>query len=157
MPPTSVDLERSPRLADRLAAVREGRFIGRLTELDLCRVVLLAAQPLFAVLHVHGPGGIGKSALLREFGLAERGAVPVVSEWPSDGIFLVATAERLARLDVCLRERLLPHRPAGSLVGLAGRRLPGPARPGEEVLDSCAGWPHKTHLEIPVIAPDRVK
>src|SRR3712207_8931679 len=55
-----------PRLADRVAAVRHQRFVGRTAELDLFRTVLLADQSPFAVLHIHGPGGVGKTALLAE-------------------------------------------------------------------------------------------
>ena len=57
-----------PRIADRLAAARHGRFVGRHAELDLFRSALLAPAPPFAVLHLHGPGGIGKTSLLREYG-----------------------------------------------------------------------------------------
>ncbi|HYI14148.1 MAG TPA: hypothetical protein VEX37_02080 [Thermomicrobiales bacterium] len=59
---------RPPRLADRLAAARHRRFVGRQVELDLFRSVLLEPAPPFAVLYLHGPGGIGKSSLLREYG-----------------------------------------------------------------------------------------
>ncbi|MDX1520655.1 MAG: AAA family ATPase [Anaerolineae bacterium] len=55
------------RLADRLTAVRWGRFVGREAELKLFRSALLAAEPSFAVLHIYGPGGVGKSTLLREY------------------------------------------------------------------------------------------
>lgn len=52
-------------IGDRLETSR--RFVGRKAELDLFRGCLAAATPPFLVLHVHGPGGIGKTALLREF------------------------------------------------------------------------------------------
>ena len=55
------------RLADRLAAARAGRFVGREAELDLFRSALLAAESPFAVLHLYGPGGVGKTTLLREY------------------------------------------------------------------------------------------
>lgn len=52
-------------LAARLRAVRRRSFVGREAQLELFRSALAADVPPFAVLHVHGPGGIGKSALLR--------------------------------------------------------------------------------------------
>jgi hypothetical protein len=55
------------RLADRIAAARRQRFVGRAAELDLFRTALLADEPPFAVLHIHGPGGVGKTALLNEY------------------------------------------------------------------------------------------
>jgi hypothetical protein len=57
----------APRIADRLAAARRGRFVGRAAELELFRAALLADIPPFVVLHVYGPGGIGKTTLLQEY------------------------------------------------------------------------------------------
>jgi hypothetical protein len=51
-------------LAARLAAARARVFVGRAAELDLFRSALSEQPPPFAVLYLHGPGGIGKSALL---------------------------------------------------------------------------------------------
>lgn len=56
-----------PRLADRLAAARQRLFVGRVPELELFRAALAAPDPPFAVLHLYGPGGIGKTTLLREY------------------------------------------------------------------------------------------
>lgn len=68
-----------PRLADRLAAARHGRFVGRRAELELFRSALLAEPPPFAVLHLYGPGGIGKTSLLREYArIAGEAGTPVV-------------------------------------------------------------------------------
>lgn len=58
---------RAMRIADRLSAARRGRFVGRLTELELFRSALLSADPSFAVLYVYGPGGVGKTTLLHEY------------------------------------------------------------------------------------------
>jgi hypothetical protein len=55
------------RLGDRLRAARRRQFVGRSAECALFRAVLTAAEPPFAVLHVFGPGGIGKTTLLSEF------------------------------------------------------------------------------------------
>lgn len=52
-------------LAERLAAARRRAFVGRRAEIDLFREAIAADVAPFAVLHVHGPGGIGKTALLR--------------------------------------------------------------------------------------------
>jgi hypothetical protein len=56
------------RLADRLAAMRH--FVGREAELALFSAALEAETPPFAVLHLHGPGGIGKTSLLHQFARA---------------------------------------------------------------------------------------
>lgn len=66
----------SSRLADRLGPLRRQRFVGREAERALLRSALFAPQLPFNVLHVHGPGGVGKTTLLREFAAlaAEAGA-----------------------------------------------------------------------------------
>ena len=56
------------RLADYLNAARRAHFVGRETERNFFRTVLQSESPPFFVLHMYGPGGIGKSTLLREFG-----------------------------------------------------------------------------------------
>ena len=63
----SVDSEPALRLADRLAAARQRGFVGRRVELELFRTALLASEPPFTVLHLYGPGGVGKTALLAEY------------------------------------------------------------------------------------------
>ncbi|HEX2078764.1 MAG TPA: ATP-binding protein [Longimicrobium sp.] len=66
----------SSRLADRLGALRRQRFVGRESERALFRSALGAPHLPFNVLHVYGPGGVGKTTLLREFAVlaAEAGA-----------------------------------------------------------------------------------
>ena len=54
-------------LADRLAAVRRRRFIGRTAELALFETAIAAEELPFFVLYVHGPGGLGKTSLLSQF------------------------------------------------------------------------------------------
>lgn len=80
MSPLSRKPERTGRLADRLAAVRRGRLVGRTAEIALFREALAAAEPPFAVLFLSGPGGVGKTTLLREYArLAAEAGRPVVS------------------------------------------------------------------------------
>jgi len=57
----------SMRLADRLQAARRRRFVGRENERQLFRSAILAEELPFCVLHVYGPGGVGKTTLLKEF------------------------------------------------------------------------------------------
>ncbi|MCB0114552.1 MAG: AAA family ATPase [Caldilineaceae bacterium] len=68
------------RLKKRLSLARRNRFFGRSAELELFQSALSRDLPDFAVLHVHGPGGIGKTTLLREFAhLAQEAGRQVVS------------------------------------------------------------------------------
>ncbi|MGH2535404.1 MAG: ATP-binding protein [Thermomicrobiales bacterium] len=80
MRPPIVQSEDAPRLADRLAAARRGRFVGRQDEIEAFRAALLADEPPFAVLHLYGPGGVGKTTLLREYArIAGEHGRPVVA------------------------------------------------------------------------------
>jgi hypothetical protein len=69
----------SPSLADRLGQARHARFVGRNGELSLLESALTAETLPFFVLHIFGPGGVGKTTLLQEFALmSERhGARPI--------------------------------------------------------------------------------
>ena len=58
----------SQSLADRLSAARRRHFVGRQQERELLQAALAAADLPFHVLYLFGPGGVGKSSLLREFG-----------------------------------------------------------------------------------------
>jgi hypothetical protein len=137
---------RKRRLADRLALARRSRFIGRQAELDVLAAALAARKPPFSVLHVHGPGGVGKSTLLREFArLARAAGRPVVTvdgrdvdpsrqglaralgRVPGRAVVLVDTYERLGSLDTWLRESLLPDWPDDVVAVLAGREPPAAA------------------------------
>jgi DNA-binding winged helix-turn-helix (wHTH) protein len=60
------------RVADRLASARRNRFVGRAVELEMFRGALSAADPPFAVLHLCGEGGVGKTTLLDEFARVAR-------------------------------------------------------------------------------------
>lgn len=56
-----------PRLADRLRAARDHLFVGREQELGLFRDALQSDEPAYYILYVSGPGGIGKTTLMRAF------------------------------------------------------------------------------------------
>jgi hypothetical protein len=132
-------------LGDVLAAVRDRAFVGRAGELALFRVALAGEPGTCSVQYVHGPGGIGKSTLLRQFAReARRVGRPVVEV---DGrtviptpqgftaavgeavgepglVLLVDTFERCQGLEGWLCERFLLGLPVGSVVVIAGRRAP---------------------------------
>jgi hypothetical protein len=57
----------SHRVADRLIAARRRQFVGRTGERALFQSALAASELPFLVLYVYGPGGVGKTSLLREF------------------------------------------------------------------------------------------
>ncbi|MFE0148970.1 AAA family ATPase [Nonomuraea sp. NPDC059007] len=117
-------------LGRRLRAARETAFVGREEELAVFTTALYGGGT--SVLYVHGPGGIGKTALLRRFAreaaAAGRpvsmvdGRVPDLRE--TDAVLLVDDFERLQGLEEWLRERYLPRLPVGALVVIAGRNPP---------------------------------
>jgi hypothetical protein len=53
-------------MSDRLNSERHRTFVGRVAERELFRSALASDEPPFSVLHVFGPGGVGKTSLLRE-------------------------------------------------------------------------------------------
>ena len=55
------------KIAERLTQARRRRFVGRSGELELFRAALDGEHQPLAVLHVYGPGGTGKTALLGAF------------------------------------------------------------------------------------------
>jgi ABC-type glutathione transport system ATPase component len=65
--PSTLEGLMTARLANRLTQARHQRFVGRSAELELFRAALSRDVPDFAVLHLVGPGGMGKTTLLREF------------------------------------------------------------------------------------------
>ena len=52
------------RLSDRLGAMRRAMFVGRAVEKEIFAQTL--ADSSFALLHIYGTGGVGKTTLLRE-------------------------------------------------------------------------------------------
>jgi hypothetical protein len=141
-------------LSDILQADAAQGVVGRESETELFRAALDQVgrdpeRPLWTVLHVHGPGGVGKSTLLdllasaaREVGRpvarldladvpARREAVgaAVAAQRPDlvgPLVLLVDGFERVGGLDGWVREELVPSLPVGSLVVLAGRLPPSP-------------------------------
>lgn len=129
-------------LADQLD---RDRFVGR--EAELARLGALVAAPEGRIVLVHGPGGIGKSALLRQAGrLAAAAERPVVAIDLRDAVpvpaalqpaaaaaqltrpvVLIDTFEHVAALADHLRGHVLPTLPAGTLVVIGTRLPPEPA------------------------------
>jgi hypothetical protein len=131
-------------LASRLARADEERFVGRsaeLAELERC----LQDEATVRVVHVSGPGGIGKSSLLRElarrarehgftlFAVEGRELPPspdaleaILSDAASAPrpLVLIDTYERMTGLGAYLRRGLLPRLPATAVVVIAGRAAP---------------------------------
>jgi hypothetical protein len=120
--------------------------VGRGPELEFFDSLLVDDPPASVVL-VHGPGGMGKSTLLREVGrraeargrsprlvdARELAPVPGELEQALDGVdadtlplVMFDTYERMTAAGTYLRQRLLPSLPERSLVILAGRNPPEP-------------------------------
>ncbi|MBP2703856.1 ATP-binding protein [Microbispora sp. RL4-1S] len=133
----------SGTLGGRLRAARATAFVGRGEELAVFNAALNGGG--CGVLYVHGPGGIGKSALLRRFAheaavagrpvstvdgrmlepsaaAFEAEAGPVLRD--PDAVLLVDAFERIQGLEGWLRERFLPRMPLGALTVIAGRCPP---------------------------------
>ena len=130
-----------------LAQLAAQRFVGR--DADLARLErVLEPETAAPIVFVHGPGGIGKSALLRELArrAAERGhavqrldgrdanatqtAIEPALERMREGdgsLLLLDTYEQVLALGGFLRERLEPALAAGGRLVIAGRRAPEPA------------------------------
>lgn len=135
-------------LADRLRQARSQQFIGRQTEIDLFRSAAQSNAPDFFILYVHGPGGVGKTTLLREFshicGQINRPAFyldgrhidpnpeafqvalqrTMEDTSPDNYVLFIDTYERLLTLDGWLRDTLLPGLPANILLVIASRLPP---------------------------------
>jgi DNA-binding SARP family transcriptional activator len=144
------------RLATRLEAARKQSFVGRRDELHLFAEALAQAEPPFTVLHLFGPGGVGKTTLLAAFarhcathGIAtltldgrsveptpagilaalreQAGGEGGLDTLPEQVVVLVDTYEQLTPVEGWLRDALLPQLPHRALVVLAGRAPPSAA------------------------------
>jgi AAA ATPase domain len=119
-------------------------FVGRASELDAIAELFVDDPPASVVL-VHGPGGIGKSALLRQVADRARGAgwspvlvegreLPPVPDALDEALaeahererplILIDTYERMTALGGHLRRALLPSLPEHAIVVVAGRQPP---------------------------------
>jgi hypothetical protein len=140
------ETRRFTSIGERLRAARDRTFVGRSAELDLFRTALDDAAESFAVQFLTGPGGVGKSTLLRRFAEEAGAAGRTVVEIDGHGsphtpeafeadaakmftldraVLLVDDFEAYQPLEGWLRDRFLPRLPAGSLVVIAARRPPG--------------------------------
>ena len=135
---------RAATLGDRLAEQDARRFVGRTRELEIGER-FLGPESSASVLLVHGDGGIGKSALLRELGrraealgfslhwVEARDTPPapdaletLLAEAQREDRPLVVfdTFERIASLGGYLRRALLPTLPDAARVVIASRDRP---------------------------------
>jgi len=136
-------------LKDRLAQARLSRFVGRDAERALFAEALCAEEPPFLLLYLYGPGGVGKSALLRAFAdEAARAGVPATlldarDLPPGEGalaealpraapggraVLLLDTLEAAEpELEERLRNALLPDLPDETFVAVASRHPPSAA------------------------------
>lgn len=144
------------RLGARLESARQRAFVGRQAELELFRGALAQDEPPFTLLHLSGPGGVGKSTLLAAFARAaaaagapvlaldgrniqptpegflaalreQAGGAEALDGLPERAVLLVDTYELLTPIESWLRDVLLPQLPERALVVLAGRNPPSPA------------------------------
>lgn len=130
-----------------MVAARSRTFVGRAAERALFRSALAGDSCGLPVLYLHGPGGIGKSALLRWFARAALEAGRLVVE--VDGrtvpatpagfeqatgraigepgsVLLVDAFENCQGLEHWLWEHFLPRLPQGAVAVVAGRAAPDP-------------------------------
>ena len=136
----------SGRLATRLESNRRRQFVGRREELGVFEKVLADPQAQVALVHVFGPGGVGKTSLLHEFVLrciddkvshtvvdcrylqaspeAFQIALQTSGGVPEKGkhVLFIDTFETLEPLEEWFRESFLPNLPDGVTTVMMGRR-----------------------------------
>ncbi len=66
-----------PSLLDKLSAERQRRFVGRTQEIELFQHAITSPELSFYILHIFGPGGVGKTTLMRQFiNISEKNNIP---------------------------------------------------------------------------------
>ncbi len=156
---------------------RRASFAGRDAEIAVFRKALGTPGVIF----VHGPGGVGKTALLGMFAhlAAQQGHTPVridarhltlgraalpAPDGVTRPVLLIDTYELLEPVDDWVRETYLPSLPGDCLVVIAGRTAPRPrwrADPACRVLplDNLPPddvWAWLAAQEVPAGARDRI-
>jgi hypothetical protein len=132
-------------LADRLAAARDGALVGREPERAVLDRMLSGAAHAPLVAYLHGPGGIGKSSLMRYAARQaeragrrvvhvdarfldadprrlEEAAAPACAE--PGAVLLIDTFEQCQPLETWLRDTFLPRLADEVIVIVAGRTAP---------------------------------
>jgi hypothetical protein len=159
-------------LATRLENRDRDRFTGRHAEVAFLDRCLTSDDPPASVVHICGPGGIGKSTLLREVARRARdrgravvrldgrelGPDPTVLEAALRGatnepnpVILLDSYEQMAALDSWLRRELLLVLPDDALVITAGRHAPDAGW-------FAGGWESVTaRLDLGAMAPDEAR
>lgn len=134
---------------------RDEAFVGRTAELAAFQAALAGAPGSHPVWYLYGPGGIGKSMLLRRFAVLARDTGRIVVQVDCTGIdpspagftaaayaalngapavLLVDTFERCQGLESWLRDRFLPRVPEGVVVVIASQHAP------DREWDADLGW-----------------
>src|SRR5215469_10708220 len=167
-----VDEQPRRTLASRLEDRDRVRFTGRAAELIFIEQCLDAHDPPASVVHICGPGGIGKSTLLREVARRARdrgrGVVNVDGRelGPAPGkleaamaraaqmaqpVVLLDSYELMTAHDPHLRAELLPALPDEALVIIAGRGTPDQGW-------FTGGWESvTTRLDLDALGPDEAR
>ncbi|MFF8861240.1 ATP-binding protein [Streptomyces sp. NPDC015139] len=152
-------------VGERLSSARTRAFVGRETELDRFGEALAGDPEAPFGFYVHGPGGIGKSTLLRRLADRVRAAGRLLVELdgrfasrdPADferaagpfldvpgTVLIVDSFEHCQWLESWLWQHFLPGAADGTLVVLAGRL---PPRPQWTADPAWAGLLHVTELK----------
>jgi hypothetical protein len=159
-------------LAARLENRDRDRFTGRQTEVAFLDRCLDSEDPPACVVHVCGPGGIGKSTLLREIArrARERGRTVVTLDGRELGpdpavleaalgavaddaapVVLLDSYEKMAALDSWLRRELLLKLPDETVVVTAGRGAPDPGW-------FAGGWESVTaRIDLAAMPPEEAR
>jgi hypothetical protein len=159
-------------LAARLENRDRDRFTGRQSEVAFLGRCLDSEDPPACVVHVCGPGGIGKSSLLREVARRARelgrtvvtldgrelGPDPAVLEAAlravaddAAPVILLDSYEKMAALDSWLRRELLLDLPDDTVVVTAGRGAPDPGW-------FAGGWESVTaRIDLAAMPPEEAR